>query len=81
MIQQYAALLEVDRGIARLFDTLQKRGLLDNTAVFLTNDNGAMYGEHYLLGKQKPYEATASLPLLSDTQNGLTPPPPLATIS
>lgn len=63
MIQQYAALLEVDRGIARLFDTLQKRGLLDNTAVFLTNDNGAMYGEHYLLGKQKPYEATASLPL------------------
>ena len=60
---EYEVLLEVDRGIARLFDTLQKRGILDNTMIVLCNDNGASYGEHYLSGKQRPYEPIANLPL------------------
>ena len=61
--KEYEALLEVDRGIGDLFDTLTQRGLLDNTLIIFTNDNGAFYGEHYLTGKGKPYEAAASMPL------------------
>ena len=60
---EYEVMLEVDRGLGRLFDTLQKRGVLDNTMIVLCNDNGAAYGEHFLMGKQKPYEPVSNLPL------------------
>jgi hypothetical protein len=49
--------------MGRLYDTLEKRGILDNTMIVFTNDNGAITGEHYLLGKQKPYEPVSSMPL------------------
>ena len=38
---QYAAMIEsLDSGVGRIMDTLRKHGLLDNTVVFFTSDNG-----------------------------------------
>lgn len=57
------ALPEIDRGIGDLMNTLSERGLLDNTMIVFTNDNGTFLGEHMLMGKGKPYEAAMALPL------------------
>jgi arylsulfatase A-like enzyme len=58
-------LLAVDDGIGRILDTLEQRGLLENTAVIFTGDNGFWYGEHGLTVERRlPYEEGIRMPLL-----------------
>lgn len=40
----YAMILAMDRGIARIFETLKKLDLDDNTIVLFTSDNGPQFG-------------------------------------
>jgi N-acetylglucosamine-6-sulfatase len=54
---------EIDRGVQIVFDRLEQRGLLENTLLIFTNDNGTFYGEHLLLGKMDPREPNTSIPL------------------
>jgi hypothetical protein len=54
---------EIDRGVQNIFSVLESRGLLDNTMIILVNDNGFLYGEHQLWGKQDPREPSASVPM------------------
>ncbi|MEM7349429.1 MAG: sulfatase-like hydrolase/transferase [Acidobacteriota bacterium] len=56
--------LALDEMIRALFDTLAAEGVLDNTYVFFTSDNGLMWGEHQLDGKAVPYEESIRFPLL-----------------
>lgn len=42
-------LAAVDEGLGRILEALQKRGVLDQTAVMLVGDNGYFYGEHGLI--------------------------------
>ena len=57
-------LLAVDEGLGRLLDELEKLGILDNTAVIMTSDNGYWYGEHGLsVERRLPYEEGIRVPL------------------
>ena len=51
--QKYAAMVSVmDRGIGKIADTLTSRGMMDNTIIVFTSDNGAYYrsvGSNYPL--------------------------------
>ncbi|HYV93008.1 MAG TPA: sulfatase-like hydrolase/transferase, partial [Chitinophagales bacterium] len=54
---------EINRGIENIFSALESRGILDNTMIIFTNDNGFLYGEHLLAGKQDAHEQSAGVPL------------------
>ena len=57
-------MLSVRDLIENVFDTLRKQGLLENTFVIFTSDNGFHLGEHRLhAGKLTPYEEDIRVPL------------------
>lgn len=58
-------LLAVDEGLGRIMDTLDSQGVLDETFILFTSDNGFFYGEHGLsLERRLPYEESIRTPLL-----------------
>jgi arylsulfatase A-like enzyme len=68
-VQQLQELRAVDDGVAMLFAHLDSLGLLSNTIVFFTSDNGVMYGEHRIYKdiastKNAPYDGAMRVPLL-----------------
>ena len=63
--QRLAALLAVDEGVTRVVETLGATGVLANTVVIFTSDNGWMAGEHRVpSGKMLAYEPSIRVPLL-----------------
>lgn len=57
-------LMAIDEGLGRLFQALETRGILENTAILLTSDNGYYYGEHGLsIERRLPYEEGVRVPL------------------
>jgi arylsulfatase A-like enzyme len=62
--QQLAMLAAVDDGVGDVFRALREEGVLDQTAIVLTSDNGYFYGEHALGDKRWPYEEAIRIPLL-----------------
>ncbi len=63
--QRVRSVQAVDEMIARLIDTLQATGQLDNTYIIFTSDNGFHLGQHRLLaGKNKPYEEDIRVPFI-----------------
>ena len=61
----HRCLLAVDEGVGRILDVLEQEGILDNTVVIFTGDNGYMFGEHGgLTDKRAAYEPSIRVPLL-----------------
>lgn len=54
----------VDRNVGRLFDYLSQAGLLDNTVIVYTSDQGFYTGEHGWFDKRFMYEQSFKTPLL-----------------
>jgi len=54
----------VDDGIGKVLDYLEEQGLLDNTIVVYTSDQGFYLGEHGWFDKRFMYEQSLSTPLL-----------------
>jgi N-acetylglucosamine-6-sulfatase len=61
-IRQYEALFSLDKAIGTILDAVEAKGLLDNTVVIFISDNGLMFDEHYLRGKNVPYEEALRVP-------------------
>lgn len=58
-------LRSVDRGVARIMQTLQEEGMMESTYVIFTSDNGFFFGQHRISkGKGFPYLPASSVPLL-----------------
>ena len=58
-------LLAVDEGVGRIVEALARRGILDDTLILFTGDNGFFYGEHGLtLERRLPYEESIRAPLI-----------------
>jgi arylsulfatase A-like enzyme len=58
-------ILAVDDGVGRMVAALEELGILDNTVVLFTSDNGFFYGEHNLsLERRLPYEESIRSPLI-----------------
>jgi arylsulfatase A-like enzyme len=62
--RQLRSLLSVDEAVARLLDVLTETGRLEDTLVIFMSDNGLLWGEHRLTGKQAPYEESIRVPLV-----------------
>ncbi len=57
-------LAAVDEGLGRILAALERRGVLDDTAILLIGDNGYFYGEHGLSEERRlAYEESIRLPL------------------
>jgi N-acetylglucosamine-6-sulfatase len=58
-------LVGVDIWVKRLFAALQRAGVLENTIVIFSSDNGYMFGEHGgMTAKGWPFEENARVPFL-----------------
>lgn len=63
----------VDRNVGRVYDYLKEHGLLENTLVIYTSDQGFFMGEHGWFDKRFMYEESFRTPLLvrlPDCMNG-----------
>ena len=60
----YAMITHLDSQISRILDTLEKRGMAENTIIVFAGDNGLALGQHGLLGKQNLYDHSVRVPLI-----------------
>lgn len=60
----YATITGLDAQIGRLLKLLQDRGLMENTLILFSADQGIAIGSHGLLGKQNLYEHSIKAPLV-----------------
>jgi N-acetylglucosamine-6-sulfatase len=63
-VAQDRSLPPVDDAVQSIVDTLRATGQLHNTLILYMSDNGYMYGEHRLGGKQVPYEESIRVPMI-----------------
>ncbi len=61
---QIEMMRDIDFQVGRVLDTLEQRGLGDNTIVLFTSDNGFFWGEHGRGDKRAAYEESIRVPLL-----------------
>ena len=55
---------EVDTACGNILDKLKEQGVLDNTLVIFTSDNGNIHGQHGLADKWLAYEESLRVPLV-----------------
>lgn len=60
----------VDDQIGRVFDYLEENGLMDNTLIVYTSDQGFLLGEHGLYDKRFMYEESFRTPLVMRLPGG-----------
>jgi arylsulfatase A-like enzyme len=61
---QLESLQAVDRAVDNFVTLLTDQGEMQNTLFIFSSDNGMMWGEHRLEGKQMPYEESITVPLV-----------------
>lgn len=64
MKNYYRLATEVDSACGSVLAELKKQGVLDNTLVIFTGDNGYFHGEHGLADKWYPHEESIRVPLI-----------------
>ena len=64
MKNYYRLATEVDATCGRVLAELEKQGLLENTLVIFTTDNGYFHAEHGLADKWYPHEESIRVPLI-----------------
>jgi N-acetylglucosamine-6-sulfatase len=63
--RQQEQLISVDDAVGELIRTLRSRGILDDTYILFSSDNGIFRGEHRVgSGKYLPYDPASRVPLL-----------------
>ncbi len=67
----YASISFVDEQIGRILETLEQRGLLDETLIVFTSDHGDMLGDQNLWRKSYAYEQSSHVPMLMRWPAGL----------
>ncbi len=63
-VSQMRAIMTADDEFDATMRLLEQRGVLANTLVILSSDNGFLWGEHNLTEKFTPYEPSIRIPLL-----------------
>ncbi|MCL2479267.1 MAG: sulfatase-like hydrolase/transferase, partial [Treponema sp.] len=64
LAEYYGMITHLDYEMGRLLDNLDHNGMLDDTIVILSGDNGLAMGCHGLMGKQNNYEHSVRVPLV-----------------
>lgn len=65
------ATYDIDDQVAEMFEQMEENGLIDNTVVIFTSDNGFALGENNWEGKAVPYPASVDVPMLMYLPPGL----------
>ena len=60
----YGMISQIDANVGRIIETLEKRGLLENTIIVFTADHGEMLGDHHLLFKGTTYDCITNVPCI-----------------
>ena len=60
----YAMISHIDDQVGNIMAALERKGLLENTIIVYTGDNGLAIGQHGLMGKQNIYEHSVKVPLV-----------------
>jgi arylsulfatase A-like enzyme len=61
----YAAMVtHLDEVVGRVVKTLKEKGVLENTIIIFSSDNGLAMGSHGLMGKQNLYEHSMKIPMI-----------------
>ena len=61
---QTRVLLSVDDAVGTIVRTMRREGRIRNTLFIYMSDNGYLWGEHGLVGKDAPYAAATRVPLV-----------------
>ena len=65
MWQHYAANISmIDEKVGQILETLEQKGMLENSLVIFTSDHGDCLGDHWLPYKWTMYEGVVHVPLL-----------------
>jgi N-acetylglucosamine-6-sulfatase len=63
--RQEEQLISVDQAVGKLVQTLRAKGILDDTYIIFSSDNGFFRGEHRIAtGKYLPYDPASRVPLI-----------------
>jgi arylsulfatase len=66
----YAMITFIDDEVGRILDTLEAKGVLDETIIIFTADHGELLGDHNLLQKGPwPYECLLRIPMIISGPN------------
>ncbi len=68
----YASVTFIDEQIGRILDSLEMKGLLDDTLVIFTSDHGELLGDHQSFTKMCGYEGSVRVPMILSGP-GITP--------
>jgi N-acetylglucosamine-6-sulfatase len=60
----YATLLSVDDSVGEIYAALEESGVLDETLVVFTTDNGFLLGEHGAVDKRAMWEESIRVPMI-----------------
>ncbi|MCC8154730.1 MAG: sulfatase-like hydrolase/transferase [Tannerellaceae bacterium] len=63
----------IDDNIGKIISVLQETNLLEKTVIIFTSDHGDMCGEHGLINKGVPLEASAKIPFIISYPAGISP--------
>lgn len=64
-VRSYTATINsVDDSVGRIYAALEKSGILDNTIVIFSSDNGFILGEHGMIDKRTMHEESIRVPLV-----------------
>jgi len=58
------SIASVDEGIGKIYEMLEKKGILENTAIIFAGDNGYLLGEHQRGDKRVHYNESMRIPLV-----------------
>mmetsp|Transcript_18120 Transcript_18120/g.37566 ORF Transcript_18120/g.37566 Transcript_18120/m.37566 type:complete len:585 (+) Transcript_18120:135-1889(+) len=64
MKNYYRMASEVDKSVGLVLNTLRDQGVLDNTLIIFTTDNGNFHAEHGLADKWYPHQESIRVPLI-----------------
>ncbi len=67
----YGYVSMIDHNIGRIMDSLQKKGVFDNTMIIFTSDHGDHIGDFGLTGKGDMYDSSAKVPFIIKPPGGL----------
>lgn len=73
-LQEYlATVAAVDEGVGKILDYLEKEGLMENTIIVYTTDQGFFLGEKGYFDKRFMYEQSLAMPLMIQYPKGIEP--------
>lgn len=64
ILEYYGMISHLDEQVGLILDKLEEKGILDDTIIIFSGDNGLALGQHGLFGKQSHYEHSVHVPLI-----------------